>query len=107
MKTINLSPGESELLRDGANDDVALVWVLIHLGIRANPPGRPGPPTVPEVERAFVVIERLSQLGLVDVGKMSYIDGGPPGRVAPVKHVREPLHDVRERILAAVAGGKD
>ena len=94
-------------MSDGASDDVAFVWVLVHLGIGANSPDRSGPPTVSEVERAFVVLDRLSQLGLVDVGKMSYIDGGPSGRVAPVKHVREPLPDVRERVLAAVVGGGD
>jgi hypothetical protein len=104
---VDLSDGEIELLIDGLTDDVAFLWVLIDLGLRGNPPERPGPPTTPQVDAAFVALDRLSAAGLVRVGRMEYIDGGPPGRVAPVKHVAEPIDEVRARVARACLGGTD
>jgi len=40
------------------------------------------------------------------VGRTEYIDGGPPGRVAPVKHVDEAFDDVRARVGRACASGE-
>lgn len=103
----DLSRGEIELLIDGLSDDVAFVWVLIHFGIRGNPPADDRPPSPSEVEAAFSALHRLSHAGLVKVGHMEYLDGGPPGRVAPVKHVEEPLAEVRRRVLGACGTGSD
>lgn len=103
----DLTTGEAELLIAGLSDDVAFVWVLILLGIRANPPAGTGPPAPSEVEAAFLALHRLSVAGLVKVGRTEYVDGGPPGRVAPVKHVEEPLSVVKSRVLAACDHGPD
>jgi hypothetical protein len=48
-------------------------------------------------------LERLHERGLIDVGRIVYVDGGPPGRVAPVRHIAEPLSVVRERVEAEIA----
>ena len=100
----DLSDGEVALVRDAQSDNVAFVWVLIHLGLRGNPPSspdwRPGPS---EIESAFAVLERLTSRGLIGVGRVEYIDGGPPRRVAPLRHVAEPLAVVQERVQEAVA----
>ncbi len=100
-----LSPGEIEVVVDGESDDVAFDWLLIHLGIRSNPPERPGPPTVEEALAALGGVERLVTAGLVRIGRIEYIDGGPPGRVAPVKHVSESIEVVRQRVVAHLESG--
>jgi hypothetical protein len=102
-----LTPGETDLLIDGLTDDVAFNWVLIHLGIRANPPPVPGPPSVADVDSAFSVLETMTQRGLVEVGHLEYLDGGPPGRLAPVKHIKDPLPEVRRVVLTACESGSD
>lgn len=94
-----VSASEAELLIHGLHDDVALEWALILLGLRSNPPDAPGPPVPEDIEAAFVVLDRLSQVGLIRVGRIEYVDGGPPGRVAPVRHVEEPLEEVKRRVL--------
>jgi hypothetical protein len=104
---VELAPGELELLIAGLSDDVAFVWVLIRLGIRENPPVDPGPPSRPDVDAAFDALERLSVAGLVKVGRTEYRDGGPPGRLAPVRHVEEPLALVRARVDEACSSGTD
>ena len=101
----DLSPGEMALLRDAQTDDVAFVWVLIDLGLRGNPPEsspdwQPGPD---EIDLAFRSLERLHSQRLIEVGRVEYVDGGPPGRVAPVRHIPEPLAVARQRVEAAVA----
>lgn len=93
-----LSDGEVQLLVDGLTDDVAIVWAMIHLGVRSNPPTDPGPPTMHDIDRTFTVLEQLSARGLVRVGRMEYDDGGPPGRAAQAHHVEEPLDAVRARV---------
>ena len=103
----DLTSGEIELLVAGLSDDVALAWVLIYLGIRGNPPAHPGPPSASDVDTAFVALNRLSRAGLVSVGHLEYLDGGPPGRTAPVKHAQEPIGDVKTRVLEACANGTD
>jgi hypothetical protein len=55
--------GEGELLIDGLSDDVALLWVLIHLGVRGNPPADPGPPTSEQIDDAIAALSRLSDAG--------------------------------------------
>ena len=61
----DLSQHEIELLINGLTDDVAFVWVLIHVGIRANPPTDPRPPSDSDVHTAFSTLDRLSLAGLV------------------------------------------
>ncbi len=102
-----LTPGELEILIDGLTDDVAFDLVLIHLGIRENPPTTTDPPTSQDVEDAFRSLERLCRLSLGRVGRIRYIDGGPPGRVAPVEHIEEPLSTVRARVEAACASAQE
>ncbi|MEM8710836.1 MAG: hypothetical protein AAGG01_07785, partial [Planctomycetota bacterium] len=103
----DLTTGESELLIAGLSDDVAFVWVLIHLGIRGNPPAATGPPTPSDVEVAFLALHRIVVAGFIKVGRTEYIDGGPPGRVAPVRQVEEPLTVVKNRVLATCDHGTD
>lgn len=102
----HLSRHEVELLIDGLTDDVAFVWVLMHLGLRRNPPTDPGPPSLTDVHMAFSTLDRLSLAGLVKVGHMKYLDG-PPGRVAAVTHVEEPVAQVKDRVLTACSSGSD
>lgn len=104
---MSLTDAEAEVLIDGLSDDVAFVWVLIHLGLSGNSPSSPGPPTPDVVDAALETLDRLSQAGLVRVGHMEYLDGGPPGRVAPVKHVEDPVDEVADRVRAACSEGHD
>ena len=46
-------------------------------------------------------LDRLVAAGLAQVGRLEYVDGGPAGRVAPVRHISEPLADVRARVESA------
>jgi hypothetical protein len=94
----DVTEGEAALLVDGLRDDVSFSWVLIHLGLRGNPPPDPSPPTAQVIEAAFETIERLVGAGLVTTGRLEYIDGGPPGRAAPFRHVAESLDLVRQRV---------
>lgn len=94
-----LTEGEKELLVGGLNDDIALVWALIHLGIRENPPERGyWKPSAADLDSAFESFGRLLDGDLIRVGRIEYIDGGSPGRVAPVRHVPEDLARVRRRV---------
>ena len=103
MRETNLTLGELELLVGGLSDDVAFVWVLIHLGIRTNPPPMPDwSPSASELQTAFACLRRLTDLALVRVGRMEYVDGGPPGRLSPVRHVAEDMDTVVSRVEAAV-----
>jgi hypothetical protein len=103
----DLSPGELALLQDAETDDVSFVWVLIDLGLRENPPSSPDwRPGSSEIESAFRALERLQSRGLIDVGRLEYVDGGPPGRVTPLRHVAEPLAAVRQRVEAEIASAR-
>jgi hypothetical protein len=93
-----LSDGEVELLIDGLTDDVAVVYAMIHLGVRQNPPADLGPPSLRAIDATFAALSRLSEAGLIRVGRMEYEDRGPLGRVALVHHIEEPLEVVRARI---------
>lgn len=104
---IELDAGSLAILRDGLSDDVAFDWVLIHLGLRGTPPAEFGPPTAAQVGIAFTALERLSIAGLVKVGRVEYIDGGPSGRFVPVRHVEERIEEVRDRVLREIATGTD
>ncbi len=50
-----LAPAEIEVLIDGLTDYVAFQWMLIHLGIRGNPPEADDPPTPGDVRMRFLV----------------------------------------------------
>jgi hypothetical protein len=102
-----LSLGEQALLLDAQTDDVSFGWVLIDLGLRGNPPRSPDRrPGAHEIDAAFDALERLQSRGLITVGRIEYLDGGPRGRVAPVRHVAEPIALVRQRVEAAVAAAR-
>lgn len=97
-----LTAGETQLLIDGLSDDIAFHWALIDLGIRANPPVVNQPPVAADIDAAFESFERLVARGLVRLGRMEYVDPTqPPGTVAPVKHVEEPIQLVRQRVEQA------
>jgi hypothetical protein len=49
-------------------------------------------------------VERLVNGGLAVLGRIEYVDGGSPGRLAPVRHVVEPLDLVRQRVEQAISG---
>lgn len=103
MRDMNLTPGELEILIDGLSDDVAFEWVLIHLGIQTNPPpARDWIPAASDLHDAFTSLRRLTDLSLARVGRIEYVDGGPPGRLAPVRHVAEDMDTVVSRVEAAV-----
>ena len=103
MNDTRLTKDEFELLIDGSSGDVDFMWTLFHLDIFENPPLRPGPPTEIEIDRAFESIERLVAFGYIVVGRSEYIDGGPPGRAAPVTIVSEPVGVVKSRVERACA----
>lgn len=97
-----LTEGETRLLIGGLSDDVAFVWALIDLGIRANPPVVDEPPSTDAIAAAFGSLERLVGSGLVRIGRIEYVNPAQPaGTVAPVKHVEEALQAVRERVERA------
>jgi hypothetical protein len=99
-----LTPGELTLSRDAETDDVSFGWVLIDLGLRGNPPSGPEWRSgVHELDVAFHALERLHERGLIDVGQIEYADSSPRGRVAPLRHIAEPLSTVRERVEAEIA----
>jgi len=102
-----LTKGELKIFIDGLTDDVAFELVLIHLGIHESSRRRDGPPVSQDIEEAFRSLERLSRLSLVRLGRIQYIDGGPPGRQAPVEHIEEPLSSVRARVEAACAAAQE
>jgi hypothetical protein len=99
------SDGNHELLINGLSDDVSFLWVLIDLGLLSNPPGHNGNPSPADVDAAFATLSRLQTAGLIEVGRIEYVDGGPPGRFAPVKHVPEELPVCRERALHGLNTG--
>jgi hypothetical protein len=102
-----LSPGEQALLRDAQTDDISFVWVLIDLGLRGNPPSSPDwRPGACEIDSAFNALERLHSRGLIEVGRVEYLDSGQPRRVAPVRHVAEPIDVVRQRVEAEVTAAR-
>ena len=103
----DLTPGAMELLIDGLTDDVPFVWVLIHFGIRANPSTEPGPPSTNDVELAFSLLKTMTQRGLIKVGRLKYVDGGLPGRFAPVKHFEDPLEEAKRSVLSACEFGSN
>jgi hypothetical protein len=100
---MNLTPCEMKLLIDGLSGDVALIWVLAHLGIRTNPPLAPDwSPAPSDLQEAFASLQKLTDLALIHVGRIEYVDGGPPGRLAPVKHIAEDMDEVVSRVEMAV-----
>lgn len=96
-----LTDGELELLIGGLTDDISFDIALIDLGLRGNPPEREGPPDAIQIDAAFRSYERLLNAGLIRVGRVQYLDGGPPGRVAPVEHIEERFVDIRSRVDGA------
>lgn len=105
-QTVNA--GEIELLIDGLSDDVAFTWALIHLGLRLNPPAVDEPPSAEVITAAFESFDRLCSAGLIAIGRVEYVDAKtPPGSVAPVRHVAEPIELVRDRVRRACASASD
>jgi len=102
-----ISREELALLADAASDDVSFDWVLLHLKLMPELRDSSWRPGSAELEAAFSTLAKLSERGLIQVGHTEYLDGGPAGRVAPVKHVAEPLIVVRERVTSAAANGID
>ena len=102
-----LTRGEVDLLVDGLTDDISFDNALLDLGLRASPPERNAPPGANQIDAAFRSYERLLNAGLIRLGRVQYIDGGPPGRVAPVEHVAEPLTQVRARVEEACRTASD
>jgi hypothetical protein len=104
----NLIAGEIQLLTDAETDDVSFDWVLIHLDIGVDHGNRVDwRPTNSDFDAAFMSLARLVDRGLVRVGHVEYVDGGPPGRVAPVRHVAEDLDRVRARVEARIRDPHD
>lgn len=64
-----------------------------------NPPETPGAPTLAEVDAAFAVLGGMSERGLIKVGHMEYDDGGPPGRLASIHLVEDPLPVAKGAVL--------
>ena len=103
-----LSKGETDILVDGLTDDVSFSWVLIHLGIRANPSPLDEAPQDEAIATAFAHIERLVSRGFVKVGRVEHLDpNAPQGTLAPVKHVEEPIDVVRTRVERTCREAKD
>ena len=100
-----LTSGEIEVLIDGLTDDVSFSWVLDHLGLRGASLERGGAPSEEEIALVFTALERLTKWALIEVGRIDFIDGGPAGRVAPVRQVCESLEVVRGRVEECVARG--
>lgn len=103
-----LSSPEARLLIEGLDDDISFDWALIRLGLRANPPVVNEPPAPDIIDSAFGTFDRLDSAGLIAVGRTEYVDPKvPPGTVAPVRHVAEPLDLVRARVHEACASASD
>ena len=96
-----------ELVEEARRDDIDMAWTLIHLGIRRNDGADARRPTTADIDRAFESLERLSRAGLIRVGHTEYVDGGGPGRVAPVHLIDDPLPFVKHRVLTAIRDGDD
>jgi hypothetical protein len=105
-----LTNGETELLIDGLDDDVAFTWALIHLGIHESPAAasEAPPPESEAISAAFNSFERLLARDLVKLGRMEWVDPDQrTGSAAPVKHVSEPIQVVRERVERTCRDAKD
>lgn len=100
-----LTPGETEILIDALSDAVDFRWVMTHLGL--DTVGRNDQPCPADVHAALRSLDKLSQAGLLEVGRLEYVDGGPPGRLAPLKHLRDPMNEVADRVRAACLSGPD
>ncbi|WP_291036490.1 hypothetical protein [Herbiconiux sp.] len=99
-----LTEGELALLRDAEIDDVHTVSMLFDLGLIESTKDRPTPDAV---SAAFESLARLLDLGLIRVGRLENSDGGPDGRLAPVRHVAEPLDVVHARVTTAIAAAQE
>jgi hypothetical protein len=100
-----VTQAEIALLIDGLSDDVSFVSALIDLGIRSNPPAVDEPPNADAIAAAFQSFDRLISAGLVKLGRIAYVDRTqPPGRIAPIEHVEEPIQIVRERVERSSQG---
>ena len=102
MHETSLTSGELEILIDGLTDDVAFVWILIHLGLREDPPGDDRLPDAAVIATAFAHLNRLRRRGLIEIGRIAYADPNQqPGSLGPVKHFAEPTTVVRQRVEKA------
>lgn len=55
----DLTASEIKLLIDALDDDVSLVWALIDLEIRQNPPATPENPATTDIDESFASLARL------------------------------------------------
>lgn len=95
------------MLRDAASDDVSFGWVLAHLGLRDPDEWTEAwRPSAAAIDQTFESLNRLVAAGSIEIGRLEYIDGGPAGRIAPVRHVPEPIGIVRNRVHTAVAASQ-
>jgi hypothetical protein len=101
-----LSEGELSLLSEAQSDDVSFDWVLHLLRKHGQPVESDWHPGPDDLDMAFNSLTKLSELGLIHVGRIEYVDEGSVG-LAPVRHVEESLPVVRERIRAAIATSRD
>lgn len=86
------------------DDDVSLIWALIDLGLRDNPPAADVPPDEATISAAFAHFDRLLARNLVRLGRVADVDHSQtPGTVGPVMHISEPVADVRARVAEACA----
>jgi hypothetical protein len=94
----DLTPGERELLQAAEDDDIDVGWACIYLGVRAN--GGPGPTraTPDEIDACFDSLSRLHDLGLINVGRIEFLEEASPGRLPPF-HVSEPIDLVKQRVM--------
>jgi hypothetical protein len=93
-----LTEGEVAILVDGLSDEVGFIYVMHHLGFGAYVGAGPGAERSRAVQSAIDSLRRLVDRGLVLVGYTQYVDGGPPGRLAPYEHVSESPDDVWRRL---------
>lgn len=93
----DLGEGEVRLLVDALSEDVPAVWVLIQLGIRDNPPPTGWIASSEDLDRAAIVLRRLLDLGLIEVGRVETVDGRPFGRDVPNRFVAERLDSATDR----------
>ena len=98
-----LTDEERELVDDARKDDISFLWVLIHLGIMGNPPPFPSwRPSAMEVEKAITTLDKLATYGCIVVGRLDATGEVAPPGIPVVRHVKEPLQVVHDRVIASL-----
>lgn len=100
----NLTFEEQSLIKEAQEDDVSFAWVLILLGIMGNPPPTPSwRPSIADVDKALLEVRELVSRGCISVGRLEPTGGVSQAGVPRVRHVAEPLDEVRKRAIEALA----